>query len=112
MFDIPTNPPEEEDDDNMNPGDIPTNNQNLGASKAFKTPSTSTTADFSLDELKTLKKNKPAEYLKVIMITKGNSTNKCSSSSTISGGQSTNEPTDKLIKKSRRNHSMLTCSKY
>ncbi|XP_050875812.1 uncharacterized protein LOC127079478 [Lathyrus oleraceus] len=83
MFDIPIDPLEEEEDGNANPSDVPTNNQNLGSAKAFKTPSTSTIVAFSLEELETLNKNKPTEYLKAIMSTRGSSTDKFSSSSTV-----------------------------
>ena len=75
MFDIPVDPREEEEDD-ANPGGMPTKNQTLGTYKDFKTHSTSTTATFSLEELETLNKNKPSEHLKVIMSTRGSSTEK------------------------------------
>lgn len=73
MFDIPVDPQEEEDDD-ANPGDKPTNNQTLGFAKAFKAPLIDTIVAFSLEELETLKNNKPAEYLEAIMNTMGSST--------------------------------------
>lgn len=99
MFNMPIDPLKKEEDYDVNPGDTTTNNQTLGIAKAFKCPSTGTTVAFSLEELETLKKNKPTKYLKVIMSARGSSSDKCSSSSTVSGSQSTNKPTDELLKK-------------
>lgn len=72
-------------------------NKLFGTIKSFKTPPNVTTTPISQEELNNLNKNKPYEYLKLMMSTRGSSTDKCSSSSIASGGHSHVETTDKLI---------------
>lgn len=73
---------------------------------AAKKPITTLTeniAALSLEELETLKKSKPVEYLKAIISARGSSTEKSRSTSITSGGQSTSKSDDELLLKIKEN---------
>lgn len=100
-FSFTKNPLDEEDDDETDagPGEMLKTNPTSEIIKDFKAPSTGTTADLSHEELDNLKKTNPIEYLNTIMSARGSLIDKCSSSSTISGGHPANDPADEILKK-------------
>lgn len=96
MFDYANNPQDEEegDENDVGPNETLKTNPTTETVKAFKAPSNGITSTLSQEELDNLKKTNPTKYLKTIMNTRGSSTDKCPSSSTVSGGQPASDPAD------------------